>query len=198
MPLPARRGKGNAVEGSARGHAHGVHKDDAGTAPGAHPALAGLLGRWRGNTVLAAGPWGPERTVDAEVAYSPMAGGFGVVQRYRHVEADGTHFEGHGIFTIDPVHDDVLWYYVDSTGAGPGTAARCTWHDGVLRVERHTGAGWTRHAISVEAGVLQHVTELRAVRNPERADVPNVEAGVAGNETDTSYRPFMRSVFNRA
>ena len=163
-----------------------------------HPALVPLLGHWRGSTVLAAGPWGPERMVDAEVSYKPMAGGFGVLQSYRHVEADGTHFEGHGIFTIDPARKDVLWYYVDSTGALPAAAARCTWHDGVIRVERLSSAGWTRHAISVEAGVLRHDTELRAAGKPEHEDAPYWEAQVAGNGKDQSYRPFMRSVFHRA
>ena len=163
-----------------------------------HPALAPLLGHWRGSTVLAAGPWGPERTVDAEVSYKPMAGGFGVVQSYRHVEADGTHFEGHGIFTIDPARKDVLWYYVDSTGALPAGAARCTWHDGVIRVQRPSSAGWTRHAISVEAGVLRHVTELRAAGKFELEDVPDMKAQVTGNGKDQTYRPFMRSVFHRA
>ncbi|WP_434058852.1 DUF1579 family protein, partial [Escherichia coli] len=67
-----------------------------------HPALAGLLGSWRGSTRLASGPWGPERTVEAEVSYRRVAGGFAVVQSYRHAEADGSHFEGHGVFTLDP------------------------------------------------------------------------------------------------
>lgn len=162
-----------------------------------HPALAPLLGRWRGSTILAAGPWGPERTVDAEVSYRPMAGGIGVVQSYRHVEADGTHFEGHGIFTVDPDHNDVLWYYVDSTGVPPAAAVRCTWHDGVIRLERPSSAGWTRHAISVEAGVLQHISELRATREAAREGVPDAKAPVTRNGKGTSYRPFMRSVFHR-
>jgi len=186
------------VEESGRGRGHGLHDDDDGHVVAAHPALAGLLGHWHGSTILAAGPWGPERTVDAEVSYSPMAGGFGVVQSYRHVEADGMHFEGHGIFTIDPVRRDVLWYYVDSTGALPAAAARCTWHDGVIRVERPSSAGWTRHAISVDAGVLRHDTELRAAGKSASEDLPYWDAQVAGNGKDKSYRPFMRSVFRRA
>lgn len=181
------------MQGSAPGGGWEVH-DDVGAPAAGHPALTGLIGHWRGTTLLAAGPWGPERSVDAEVSYSPLAGGFGVVQSYRHVEADGRHFEGHGIFSIDPVRKDVLWYYVDSTGASPAAAARCTWHGGVIRVERQSGAGWTRHAISVEGGVLQHVTELRSAGTSDADAGPRADA----DGKYPAYRPFMRSVFRRA
>ncbi|WP_168225761.1 DUF1579 family protein [Pseudarthrobacter sp. NIBRBAC000502771] len=165
----------------------------AGVRHGPH-ALSGLLGHWRGRTQVAAGPWGPERSVDAEVTYSQVAGGLGVVQSYRHAEPDGSHFEGHGIFTIDPVHNDVLWYYVDSAGVPLGSATRCTWRDGVLRVERRTAGSWTRHSIEVADGVLTHVTELRSAGQDDGGDTP--EAGTDGNESP--YKPFMRSEFHRA
>lgn len=159
-----------------------------------HPALSRLLGHWRGRTHVAAGPWGPEHSVDAEVSYTQVAGGLGVVQSYRHVEPDGSHFEGHGIFTIDPVHNDVLWYYVDSTGVPPGTAARCTWRDGILRVERQGPAGWTHHSIRIEDDVLTHVTELRS----GAADDGGAQVGKAGiNGRRPAYQPFMRSTFRR-
>lgn len=162
-----------------------------------HPALSVVLGHWRGSTHLAAGPWGPERIVEAEVTYRRVAGGFGVVQTYRHFEADGTHFEGYGIFTVDPDHQDVFWYYVDSHGGAPEGRSRCTWHDGVLRVERHGRGGWTRHAIRVEGDVLTHVTELRS-RDVD-LDHPGggARAGADANGTGSAYTPFMTSTFRR-
>ncbi len=166
-----------------------------------HPALAGLLGHWRGSTHLAAGPWGPERTVDAEVTYRRVAGGFAVVQSYRHVEADGTHFEGHGMFTVDPDHQDVLWYYVDSAGPAPDAPARCQWHEGVLRVERRGNAGWTRHTLRADGGVLRHVTELRTHTGGAAWEgglgEGNLGEGVGANGTGTAYTPFMTSVFRK-
>ncbi|HKU04412.1 MAG TPA: DUF1579 family protein [Arthrobacter sp.] len=161
-----------------------------------HPALSGLLGHWRGRTHIAAGPWGPERTVEAEVTYSEVAGGLGVVQSYRHAEPDGGHFEGHGIFTVDPVHHDVLWYYVDSTGVPPGTAERCTWRNGVLRVERRSDSGWTRHSLLLDEGALTHVTELRSPAKDDGGGPANEDAAADGRSP--AYRPFMRSVFHRA
>ncbi|TAP44250.1 DUF1579 family protein [Arthrobacter sp. S39] len=126
-----------------------------------HAVLENFLGSWRGTTRLAASAWGPERTATAEVNYVRAAGGYAVVQSYRHTEADGTHFEGHGVFTVDPDHEDVLWYYVDSLGLPPGTPARCTWVDGILRVERHSDRGTARHTFQVDNGVLTHTAELR-------------------------------------
>ena len=126
-----------------------------------HAVLENFLGHWRGTTRLAASAWGPERTATAEVNYTRAAGGYAVVQSYRHTEADGTHFEGHGVFTVDPDHEDVLWYYVDSLGLPPGTPARCTWVDGILRVERHSDRGTARHTFQVDNGVLTHTAELR-------------------------------------
>ncbi len=126
-----------------------------------HAVLENFLGHWRGTSRLAASSWGPERTAEAEINYTRAAGGYAVVQSYRHTEPDGSHFEGHGVFTVDPDHDDVLWYYVDSMGLPPGAPARCTWVGGVLRVERHSDRGTARHTFRVDDGVLLHTAELR-------------------------------------
>lgn len=151
-----------------------------------HPstALASLLGRWRGTTDIPAGPWGPARTVDAELTYRRLAGGFAVVQTYRHTETDGSHYEGHGIFTLDSQRQDVLWYYVDTMGPVPDGPARCVVHDGVLRVERRNDGGWTRHTLSVDGDLLTHVAEIRS--------------GVASTLPDGGgYRPLMTSRYRR-
>ncbi|VXC65739.1 conserved hypothetical protein [Arthrobacter sp. 9AX] len=167
-----------------------MDRTSSGRAP---QALAGFLGRWRGSTRFAAGPWGPERTVDAEVTYTPVAGGSAVVQSYSHREPDGAHSEGHGIFTVDPDHHDVFWYYVDNAGPAPAAAARCTWHNGALRVERRGGAGWTRHTLRVEGDVLTHVTELRI-----RGDKASEGEPGAADGTGSAYVPFMTSSFQRS
>lgn len=156
-------------------------------------ALATFLGHWQGNTRFAAGPWGPERSVPAEVTYRLVAGGFAVVQSYRHVEPDGTHFEGHGMFTLDPVHDSVLWYYVDSASPAQTTPARCIVNHGALLVERHGSAGWTRHTLRVDEGVLTHVAELR-IRDGAAA---RADSRVAGG-TGSAYSPVMSSSFHRS
>lgn len=144
----------------------------------AHKGIEVFLGHWRGTTRLAASAWGAARTAAAEVTYTRAAGGFAVVQSYRHTEADGTHFEGHGVFTVDPDHQEVLWYYVDSMGLPPGAPARGTWHDGMLKVERQSDRGTARHTFRVDDGVLTHTAELRL-----------------GDALD--FSPFMTSVCRR-
>ncbi|WP_050055686.1 DUF1579 family protein [Pseudarthrobacter siccitolerans] len=169
------------------------------TSPGRAPhALAGFLGRWRGSTRFASGAWGPERTVDAEVTYTPVAGGSAVVQSYSHREPDGTHFEGHGIFTVDPDHHDVFWYYVDNAGPAPAAAVRCTWHNGALRVERRGSSGWTRHTLRVDGDVLTHVTELRTRGDKAMRDSGLHEEAGAVDGTGSAYVPFMTSSFQRS
>jgi Protein of unknown function (DUF1579) len=126
-----------------------------------HAVLEDFLGHWRGITHIAASVRGPARSAEAELSFTRAAGGLAVVQSYRHVEADGSHFEGHGVFTLDPDHHDVLWYYVDSLGQPAGAPARCTWSDGVLRVERHSDRGTARHTFLVRDGRLIHQVDLR-------------------------------------
>ncbi len=116
----------------------------------AHTALEAFLGHWRGSTELSASPWGPARTADAEVTFSRAAGGYALVQSYRHIEPDGTHFEGHGVFTVDPDHGDTMWYYVDSMGRPPearpadiGRTAHCGLSAGVPAGLRGTPSRWT-------------------------------------------------------
>ena len=145
----------------------------------AHEALEMFVGRWLGTTELAASPWGPARTAAAEVTFTRAAGGFAVVQSYRHTEPDGTHFEGHGVFTVDPDHDETLWYYVDSMGRPPAAPARGVWHGSMLTVERHSERGAARHTFRVDRDVLIHTAELRL-----------------GEAQD--FQPFMTSVCRRA
>jgi hypothetical protein len=145
----------------------------------AHEELEIFVGRWLGTTELAASPWGPARTATAEVTFTRAAGGFAVVQSYRHTEADGTHFEGHGVFTVDPDHDETLWYYVDSMGRPPAAPARGVWHDSTLTVERRSDRGTARHTFRVDQGVLTHTAELRL-----------------GEAQD--FQPFMTSICHRA
>jgi hypothetical protein len=46
-------------------------------------------------------------------------------------------------------------------GMPPGAPVRCSWVDGVLRVERHSESGTARHTFRVDRDVLTHTVELR-------------------------------------
>lgn len=148
--------------------------------PKGHAAelLRDFIGHWRGITEMAQSPWGAARTAEAEAVFTQAAGGYAVVQSYRHREPDGTHFEGHGMFTVDPAHGDTLWYYVDSMGRPPSAPVRGTWHAGTLTMDRRTPEGVARHAFRVEDGVLVHTAELRL-------------------EGTAEFTPLLKSVFRK-
>ncbi|QSZ50954.1 DUF1579 family protein [Arthrobacter sp. D5-1] len=141
--------------------------------------LQDFIGHWRGITEIAASPWGSARTAEAEVVFTKAAGGYAVVQSYRHREADGTHFEGHGMFTVDRDHGDTLWYYVDSLGRSPASPVRGAWNAGTLTLDRRTADGVARHTFRVEDGVLVHTADLRLEGTPD-------------------YSPLLRSFFRKA
>ncbi|MEV7605549.1 DUF1579 family protein [Paenarthrobacter sp. NPDC089322] len=141
--------------------------------------LEAFIGHWRGITEIASSPWGTARTAEAELAFTKAAGGHAVVQSYRHREPDGTHFEGHGMFTVDASHGDTLWYYVDSMGRPPSAPVRGTWNAGTLSLERRTPDGVARHTFRVDEGVLVHTAELRL-------------------EGSSGFSPLLKSVFRKA
>jgi len=146
--------------------------------PGTAEELKVFLGHWTGTTRIEATPRRPARTAAAELTFTAAAAGYAVLQSYRHTESDGIRFERHGMFTVDPDHTGTVWYHVDSVGQPRETPTRCSWHGGVLTVERHTGRDTSRHTFRVDDGVLTHTSEVRL------ADAP-------------AFAPFMTSVCRR-
>jgi len=144
----------------------------------ARQELHAFLGHWTGTTRIEATPRRPARTAAAELTFATAAGGYAVLQSYRHSENDGIRFERHGMFTMDADHPDTVWYHVDSVGLPREAPTRCTWHGGVLTVERRNGRATSRHSFRVDNGVLTHRSEVRLA-----------EA--------TAFAPFMTSVCSR-
>ncbi|MEO5780912.1 MULTISPECIES: DUF1579 domain-containing protein [Arthrobacter] len=145
---------------------------------GAYEALKQFLGQWAGTTQWQSTPWGPARSAAAGVTFSRTGAGLAVTLSYHHSNADGTHTEGHGVFTVDPDHPDTLWYRVNSLGLPPEPPARAGWRDGTLTVERHSGHGTARHTYRIADGLLTHTAAVRL--------------GSAG-----TFTPVMTSVYRR-
>ncbi|MCU1531846.1 MAG: hypothetical protein JWO49_1417 [Arthrobacter sp.] len=130
----------------------------------ANQALEVFLGHWTGITRWEATAWGPARSADVAISFARAAAGLAVAASYRHTGADGSHTEGHGVFTVDPNRPDTLWYHVNSMGLPPEAPARASWQEGILTVERRSGRGTARHTFQVDGAVLTHAAGLRLGR----------------------------------
>ena len=73
-----------------------------------------LLGNWTGVEQLAAGG-----TARAMITFKLDVADQVVLQDYRQVRDDGAELVGHGVFLIDPVTADLLWWLFDSSGTPP-------------------------------------------------------------------------------
>ena len=74
-----------------------------------------LLGNWTGVERL--GPDGG--AARAMIVFKLDLGDQAVVQDYRRVAENGSELTGHGVFVVDPVTGDLLWWFFDSTGVPP-------------------------------------------------------------------------------
>jgi hypothetical protein len=73
-----------------------------------------LLGNWTGVEQLSAG--GTARTM---MTFKLDVADHVVLQDYRQVRDNGAELTGHGVFLIDPVTFDLLWWIFDSSGIPP-------------------------------------------------------------------------------
>ena len=150
----------------------------------AHAALEAFLGYWAGTTQWEATPWGPARVAAVELTFARAAAGLAVTHSYRHTEADGARSEGHGVFTPDPGRPDTFFYHVNSRGLPPEAAARASWHEGTLTMERRSDRGTARHTFRVDDDVLTHSAGLRLGSASEFTPfMTSVCRRVAGNNT---------------
>ena len=90
-----------------------------------------LLGNWTGVEQLAAGG-----TARAMITFKLDVADRAVLQDYRQVRDDGAELVGHGVFLVDPVTGDLLWWFFDSAGIPP-TPLRGLRSDGELVLGPH-------------------------------------------------------------
>jgi hypothetical protein len=98
---------------------------------GLREAFWPLLGNWTGVERLSRGG-----TARAMIVFKLDLQDRAVVQDYRRVAEDGSELTGHGVFVVDPVMGDLLWWLFDSSGVPP-TPLRGLWCDGALVLGPH-------------------------------------------------------------
>jgi Protein of unknown function (DUF1579) len=127
-----------------------------------HERLAALAGRWRGREERAASPWAPGGPAEATLELRRAAAGFVLVEDYASRRDGRPDLSGHGVFSVDPETEDVLWHWFDSIGFAPGEPARGSWAGDRLVLERSSPRGTNRTTWSVEGGELQQTVAFRA------------------------------------
>ena len=129
--------------------------------PGTVPeALTDFLGHWSGTTQWQATAWNPAHSDATQVVFAAAAAGHAVTMSYRHIEPGGSHVDGVGVFTADPLHANTFWYHAGSAGLPLEAPARASWSGHALTVERRRGTAVIRHVLTVRDGVLTHSAGL--------------------------------------
>ena len=121
-----------------------------------------LLGNWTGVEQL-----GPGGTARAMIVFKLDLQDQAVVQDYRRVADDGSELTGHGVFVVDPVTGNLLWWFFDSAGVPPTPLRGLRVDDGLVfgpRPRAHALAG-RRPAPAYGAGPGWHLpAHLRPLR----------------------------------
>jgi hypothetical protein len=130
--------------------------------PGAeHARLARLVGDWSGEENLSPSPWGPGGTAFGRFQFRNGVDGMALLQDYEEEKEGKVSFRGHGVFIVDPVNGDVVWWWFDSLGFAPDPPARGSWDGDTLRLEKHTPRGAARYTFDFESDSLRFRIENR-------------------------------------
>lgn len=132
-----------------------------------HERLAGLAGGWHGREERAASPWAPGGPAEATLELRLAAKGFVLVQDYASRRDGRSDLDGHGVFSVDPETEEVLWHWFDSIGFSALKPARGGWAGNRLVLERSSPRGANRTTWSVEDGALLQTVQFRAPRAGE-------------------------------
>ena len=136
--------------------------------PGAeHAKLMRFVGRWRGEEMLSASPFGPGGPASAQSDLREAVDGMALLHDYVETRADGGTFRAHGVFMIDPANGDVLWWGFDSMGFPPDAPARGRWDGDRLRLEKQTPRGEARHEFTLGADRYELVIRTRLAGQQE-------------------------------
>lgn len=132
-----------------------------------HARLAAFIGSWEGEEQLQPSPWGPGGTAIGRGVYRSVTGGMAIVQDYEEEKDGAIVFSGHGVFTIDPANDDVLWWWFDSMGSPPEGPARGRWDGDTLILDKSTSRGDGRYRYRLSGDRYEFSIENRF---PEQED----------------------------
>ena len=124
-----------------------------------HERLLAFVGEWQGDEELAPSAWGPGGAAFGRMSFRADLDGFAVIQEY--IEQKNSHitFRGHGVLTVDPQTQDILWYWFDSFGFPPDEPARGRFEGEVLTMTRNSARGAARYVYRITPDVCEFSIE---------------------------------------
>ena len=116
-----------------------------------HARLLAFAGEWEGVESVEPSAWGKGGPATGRTSFRGDLDGFAVIQDYVQLKDSLVTFRGHGVFTVDPQTDEVLWYWFDSMGFPPDLPARGRFEGDVLTLLRVTPRGSARYVHQISA-----------------------------------------------
>ncbi|MEI9905957.1 MAG: hypothetical protein WDN06_20150 [Asticcacaulis sp.] len=130
-----------------------------------------LIGLWKGDGEISASPWSRPGTCRGRWSFRFDPARRNLIHTYEESRADGSAFDGHGVFCADPDSEDLLWFWFDSYGFPPMEPARGELRQGVLVLTKHTPRGVGRSTFRLGKGGFDYLVEAQATGQPGFADV---------------------------
>lgn len=112
--------------------------------PSVAESLSFLLGHRTGVNRMHATRWAAAGDAAETTTAALSVGGSAIVQEQVQERDGQVAFVAHNVFTTDPATGEVVLYSFDSVGYLPDPAARGTWRDGELVLDRTTDRGQSR------------------------------------------------------
>lgn len=124
-----------------------------------------LAGTWRGHGEIAPNPWGGSGPCRGAWTFRFDAARKAMIHDYDETRADGTPFNGHGVWCADG--DDLVWFWFDTYGFPPLPPARGGWRDTSLVMTKTTPRGLGRSIWTCDGRVLTYRVEAQPTGQPD-------------------------------
>lgn len=137
-----------------------------------HDSLRPLEGDWTGEGEVYPNPWGPSGPTQCAWKFRMAHSGFHMIHDYREVRDGSFRFEAHGVISVDPSTESIVWFLFDDYGFPPVDPARGGWKDGCLELVKSTPRGVGRTQLELSEQGLVYTVDF----TPPGADEPMVVA----------------------
>ena len=140
--------------------------------------LQPLIGLWKGQGEIAPNAWGGAGKCLGRWSFRYDPAVRNLVHDYEESRADGSAFNGHGVFCADTDGDDLLWFWFDSYGFPPLEPARGLFRRDLLVLTKRTPRGLGRSTFRLDGERLEYLVEAQTPGQP-------------------GFSPVMHGVFQR-